>query len=239
LKKKIKILNEKYIKLENEKKEKDLEIENLKKEIENLKNDANENVIEENEINEKNNAKNDVHNNEINIKYKLKKSEIPDVLKCNKYIKINKLKELIGQKKNINIKNMMLIFLGLEMNDENRLNDYQICNYKEETKYLLNKFDLNKKIYAYSDTRKLKLNYYDKNIVIYTNSFEDLQRFINIHFHIPQENQLIFCTSYNNHKVDETNFGYLESNNIKLQSILDYENITINILYNDNLKKNK
>ena len=133
----------------------------------------------------------------------------------------------------------MLIFLGLEMNDENRLNDYQICNYKEETIYLLNKFDLNKKIYAYSDTRKLKLNYYDKNIVIYTNSFEDLQRFINIHFHIPQENQLIFCTSYNNHKVDETNFGYLESNNIKLQSILDYENITINILYNDNLKKNK
>ena len=133
----------------------------------------------------------------------------------------------------------MLIFLGLEMNDENRLNDYQICNYKEETIYLLNKFDLNKKIYAYSDTRKLKLNYYDKNIVIYTNSFEDLQRFINIHFHIPQENQLIFCTSYNNHKVDETNFGYLESNNIKLQSILDYENITINILYDDNLKKNK
>ena len=71
----------------------------MKKEIENLKNDSNENVIEENEINEKNNAKNDVHNNEINIKHKLKKSEIPDVLKCNKYIKINKLKELIGQKK--------------------------------------------------------------------------------------------------------------------------------------------
>ena len=95
---------------------------------------------------------------------------------------------------------------------------------------------LTKKNYDFNGPRKLKLNYYDKNIVIYANSFEDLQRFINIHFHIPKENQLIFCSSYNNHRVDETNFGYLESNNIKLQSILEYENITINILYDDNLK---
>ena len=135
---------------------------------------------------------------------------------------------------------MMLIFLGLEMNDENRLNDYQICNYNyKETIYVINKFDIDKKNYDFNGPRKLKLNYYDKNIFIYANSFEDLQRFINIHFHIPKENQLIFCTSYNNHRLDETNFGHLELNNIKLQSILDYENITINILYDDNLKKNK
>ena len=125
LKKELNDLKEKYNILEN--KEKENENENLKIELKNLKKKYNIDDSEEEKKVEDNNSKNkDKDNNEVNIIYKLQESKDDNSIRCNKYITIKQLKELIMKKHNIKMKNVALIFLGLKMNEKYRVNDYQI-----------------------------------------------------------------------------------------------------------------
>ena len=226
LKKELNELKEKYNILEKKEKEKEKENENLKKKY-NIDDSEEKGKIEDHNSNDKNKD-----NNEVNINYKLQESEDSNSIKCNKYITIKQLKELIIKKHNINMKKVVLIFLGLQMNEKYRVNDYQIKENKEEKIYIFNESFFNiEKSYYEACFRKFELNFFDKkNIFIYADSFENLQRYINIHFNIPNSNQLIYYDL--KIRLTQNSFGFAKK--LKLEYISDYENINITVKKDEN-----
>ena len=130
-------------------------------------------------------------------------------LVCSRYIKISDLKNLI-KSKNSNLKNdFILIFYGKEMDNNMRLNDYDIDLFGKYDEYItvINKSNINNK-FIYNSMTKINLRFNNTNEIFYIKSISKLFKYTAIYYNIKEENILLYLngikrlTSYDDPPTD-------------------------------------
>lgn len=169
--KKKKLCEKEIINLQN------LKIAKLEKELKEIKEKYDNLLKQQNmEIEEKEQTL----DNEVFIKYYIFDQDYS--IKCNKFIKISQFKKILQDKHLLNTE-LMLIFCGIEMDDNILLNDFPLQEYGEEKIYIR---DLSYKLYASNQTKIINEN---TEVVFYgVKTFELLKKYVNIYFN----NEIIF-----------------------------------------------
>ena len=206
-----------------------LKIEKLEKEIKELK-ERKENYIylikKENKEIEGNEP---ILDNEIIVKYSILNHDYS--IKCDRFIKISQLKKILKDKHLLNTE-LVLIFCGIEMEDDILLNDFPLEDYKEE------KIFIRDSSYKLDSSNQTKIVNENTEVIFYgAKSFKTLKKYINIYFN----NNNIFYDLYNENVLYKEFWGkYFEDIRcFNIKTISNFSKIKININHKYTLEVNR
>lgn len=167
--------------------------------------------------------------NEIIVKYSILNHDYS--IKCDRFIKISQLKKILKDKHLLNTE-LVLIFCGIEMEDDILLNDFPLKEYKEE------KIFIRDSSYKLDSSNQTKIVNENTEVIFYgAKSFKTLKKYINIYFN----NNLIFYDLYNENVLYEEFAGkYFEDiRRFNIKTISNFSKIKININHKYTLEVNR
>ena len=180
------------------------------------------------------NIREDENLKENEVKIKLNGNKVDNnILICNKYINISELKKLILSKNPKLVPNFLLIFCGKELEDNMRLNDFNIKIFKREEFYI----EYESQIINYFENqcyqfKKIKIIYNEREDIFYAKSIFELKNYIYIYYNIPINNFGLYLNG-NDDLIRFNDPSNISIKFIKLENITNFQKIKIFIQYND------
>ena len=156
-------------------------------------------------------------------------------LECNKYIKISELRTKIkNNNPYLNNNDFILIFYGKEMNNEMRLNDYNLDLFAEKTIIVELKSNISNNFKdIYYKLIKVNIRYNNKNELLYISSVYQLNNYISYYYNIPTEKLELYLNG-NKRLLSDNDPPNNKVDYIQIENITFFKKIKIFISYGNN-----